>query len=196
MFKPGEEGHDELVPYYRECFIDRYDADFPVGLFVSIPDSKKKYNRWLVVDRANVNDPQFPTYEILRCDYVFQWIHKGGKYQMPGVLRSQNSYNSGIWRDYMITSVEDQQKFCVSLNRDTEHLFYNIRMLIDNRVETEPRSFQITKVNRIAPNGVARITLAQDNFDRHSDYVERDDDGRIMGMTSDPSMNSGPVSWK
>lgn len=93
MFKPSEEGHDELVPYYKEDFIDRYGATFPVGLFVSIPDAKGKYNRWLVVDRANINDPQFPTYEILRCDFIARWIYEGKKYQIPVVLRSQNSYN-------------------------------------------------------------------------------------------------------
>lgn len=98
MLKPSEEGRDELVPYYKRDFIDRYDAQFPVGLFVSIPDSKGKYNRWLVVDRANVNDPQYPTYEILRCDYLFQWISNGVKYQYPGVLRSQNSYNKILLR--------------------------------------------------------------------------------------------------
>ena len=91
MFKPSEEGRDELVPYYKESFIDNYSARFPVGLYIDIEDSNGKYNRWLVVDKANVNDPQFPTYEILRCDYLFQYIYQGKKYQVPGVLRSQNS---------------------------------------------------------------------------------------------------------
>lgn len=91
MFKPSEEGKDELVPYYRKSFIDNYSAQFPVGLYVDIEDAKGKYNRWLVVDKANYNDPQNPTYEILRCDYLFQFIFEGIKYQIPGVLRSQNS---------------------------------------------------------------------------------------------------------
>lgn len=99
MFKPSEEGVDSIVPYYKEMFIDRYDAHFPIGLYVDVPDSKGRYNRWLIVDSANVNDPQFPTYEILRCDHIFEWIWQNKKYRWPGVLRSQNSYNSGIWTD-------------------------------------------------------------------------------------------------
>lgn len=86
---------------------------------------------------------------------------------------------------YLVTSPEDQQKFCASLNRDTEHLFYNMRMIIDNNVLTEPRSWHITKVNRVAPNGVARITLAQDMFEPHTDYIEKDNDGNIIGMWAD-----------
>ena len=187
MFKPSEEGHYEMIPYYKQMFMDTYSAQFPVGLYCDIPDSKGKYNRWLIVDRANFNDPQFPTYEVLRCDYIFQWIWDGKKLQYPGVLRSQNSYNSGIWTDYITTAIEDQQKFAVPLTKETEHLWYNIRMIIDNNVqdELELRAWKITKVNRVAPNGVTRITLAQDYYDDHVDYVERDNDGKIIGKWCD-----------
>jgi hypothetical protein len=51
------------------------------------------------------------------------------------------------------------------MTRETETLFYNIRMIIDAKVETEPRAWLISKVNRISPNGICRVTLTQDNFD-------------------------------
>lgn len=88
QMKPSQKPN---VSYYDELFKDMYDAEFPVGLYVDIPDSKDVYNRWLVVDKANFNDPQFPTYEILRCDKVIQYIFEGKKYNVPAVLRSQNS---------------------------------------------------------------------------------------------------------
>lgn len=88
QMKPSQE---MCVPYYNEMFRDRYDAEFPIGLYVDIPDSKGIFNRWLIVERANVNDPQFPTYEILKCDHVFQYMMDGFKTQIAGVLRSQNS---------------------------------------------------------------------------------------------------------
>lgn len=84
------------VPYYEEFFGKRYSATFPCGLYVDIEDACGKYNRWLVVACANSNDPQFRTYELLRCDYVFQWIMDGKKFNMPGVLRSQNSYSYAL----------------------------------------------------------------------------------------------------
>jgi hypothetical protein len=70
-------------------------------------DESGRYNRWLIVDKANYNSNQFPTFEILRCDKVFQWIHDNKKYQCAGVLRSQNSYNSGIWQAYRTVQPED-----------------------------------------------------------------------------------------
>ena len=80
------------VDYYEKMF-GRYGAYFPVGMYVDCMDSDNKYNKWLCVNVANYNDNQFPTFELLRCDYVFQWIHKGKKCECPGVLQSQNSYN-------------------------------------------------------------------------------------------------------
>lgn len=79
------------VDYYPAFFGDRYNSTFPVGLFVDIPNEKGIYNRWLVVAVANYHVSQFPTFSVLPCDYVFNWIYKGKKNKMAGCLRSQNS---------------------------------------------------------------------------------------------------------
>lgn len=178
QMQPGQECN---LDYYDEVLGKRYGSTFPIGLYVDILQEDNTYDKWLIVDKANYNGNQFPTFEILRCDYVAQWIFNGHKYQCPVVLRSQNSYNSGLWLDYKIQSVEDQQKFAAPMTKDTETLFYNIRMLIDTKVDM-PRAWLISKVNRISPNGVCRITLAQDIFDQHNDYIEKDEDGNIIGM--------------
>ncbi|MDT3386788.1 MAG: hypothetical protein LIR46_03340 [Bacteroidota bacterium] len=185
QFKPSEDGKDSIVPYYEALFKERYDTTFPCGLYILIPDNHGVYNKWLVVDTANYNDPQFSTYEVLRCDKIFQWVYQNKKYQMPGVLRSQNSYNSGIWIKYNIEKVEDQSVFILPLTRKTECLYYNMRMIIDNKVLTEPRTWKITKVNRLDANGLTKITLAQDRFDSHKDYIELDDNGNVIGMWAD-----------
>lgn len=80
-----------VVPYYKECFADRYDARYPVGLYCDIQDAKGKWQRWMVVAEANANDPQFPTFELLRCDKIINYILDGKKWFIPAVLRSQNS---------------------------------------------------------------------------------------------------------
>lgn len=183
QMRPGQECN---VEYYEQFFQQRYNSTFPIGLYIDIPDEQGKYNRWLVVDKANYNVTQFPTFEILRCDYILYYIddHRR-KRQIAVVLQSQSSYNSGIWSDHVTTIVEDQQKFAVPLNRDTEKFYYNQRLIIDNKVLTEPRLWQISKINRIAPNGIARITLAQTKFDSSKDYVEKDDTGEVISMYAD-----------
>lgn len=182
QMRPGQECN---VEYYEQFFQQRYNSIFPIGLYIDIPDEQGKYNRWLVVDKANYNVTQFPTFEILRCDYVLYYIddHRR-KRQIAVVLQSQSSYNSGIWSDHVTTIVEDQQKFAAPLNRDTEKFYYNQRLIIDNKVLTEPRLWQISKINRIAPNGIARITLAQTKFDGDKDYVKIEND-EVIEMYAD-----------
>lgn len=88
QMKPSQEMN---VGYYPEFFGDKYDAIFPVGLYLDLPDERGIFNRWLVVGVANYYVSQFPTFEVLPCDYIFDWIYKGKKYRMAGCLRSQNS---------------------------------------------------------------------------------------------------------
>lgn len=57
-------------------------------------------------------------------------------------------------------------------------------MIIDSNLynsDSESRAWLISKINRISPDGIVRVTLAQDTFDQHNDYIERDDDGNVIG---------------
>ena len=89
QLRPGQECN---VDYYEDAFVKRYGAQFPVGLYIDIPDERGIYNRWMVVNKADFNNTQFPTFEVLPCDYIIQYVIGGIKYQIPAVLRSQNSY--------------------------------------------------------------------------------------------------------
>lgn len=96
QFRPG---HKCEVDYYDEMFGRRYNARYPVGLYVWIKGEDDIYRRWLVVATADRDENQFPTWEVLRCDDIYRWIKNGKYYEFPGVSRSQNSYNSGLWLD-------------------------------------------------------------------------------------------------
>lgn len=175
-----------VVDYYEDEIGKRYDAVYPVGLYCDIQDSKGIWNRWLVCATANVNDPQFSNFEILRCDYVLDVIINNIQYKIPIVLRSQNSYNSGLWVKYRIETTEDQQQFIIPLNRLTENVWYNKRFLIDAKViQNECRAWHVSKVNRLDLPGCAMITLAQDHFDPEKDYIEKDNDGNTVGLWAD-----------
>lgn len=94
MFKPSYEPN---VSYYDAKFKKPLGSIFPIGLFIDIPDEKGIYRRWLVVGQYREYSNQFPTYLVLPCDFKLKWIYKGKKMESWSVLRSQSSYNSGLW---------------------------------------------------------------------------------------------------
>lgn len=94
----------------------------------------------------------------------------------------------GVWRDFKITSPEDQTKFILPLNRLSEQIVRDQRMIVDTNVDypnVYPATWEVTKVHRLAPNGVTRITLAEDRFDQFKDYPDYDENGNIVGFYAD-----------
>ena len=92
---------------------------------------------------------------------------------------------SGLWLDYKFQQPEDQTQFCLPLNRDTEHLYYNTFLVIDAAVVTEPRVWQISKINRSNSKGIAIFTCAQDIANQHTLKADYDDDGNVIAWWAD-----------
>ena len=171
QFKPSFRWEDvEGLSYYQQEFVEKWDAQFPIGLYFAIPDEKGIYRKWLCVENANNYNVQFPTWYILPIDHIFQWIYDGKKYQMCGVSRSQSSYNSGVWRDYRVESIENQRKCVLPMNDISTTIFYNQRIAISARIK-EPIVWRCTKVEQTAPKGSNRLTFAQDQWDDHRDSI-------------------------
>lgn len=66
-------------------------------------------------------------------------------------------------------------------NDITKTLFYNTRSIISVDLPT-PITWRVTKVEGLAHKGNIMFTFAQDLFDEHHDFIERDDKGRLIGM--------------
>lgn len=71
-------------------------------------------------------------------------------------------------------------------------------MIIDNKVDVlrgaEPRAWQISKVNRLNSNGLVLVTLTQEQFNPHTDFIEYEDPedpSTIVGMWADYFTNDG-----
>lgn len=96
QFKPSQKlsfsSGDELY-YYETSFTKRYGAEFPIGLYIDIPNENGIYEKWLICGKESQN--QFPKYAVLKCNYYYHWISEEGskriKNKMWAVSRSQNS---------------------------------------------------------------------------------------------------------
>lgn len=214
QFKPTQKTHfsegDELY-YFETDYRKKYHNDNFIGLFIDIPNDENIYEKWMILRTEPAN--QFPKYLILKCNYELMWIENNRtekiKRRMWSVLKMQSSYNSGLWTDLRFTSQENQDKVWLPLNPITEKIWYtnesskNMRVLVSSFTDNAI-AWQISKVENAQPLGIQKLTLYQDFFDQHRDYIEKDSDGNIIGMwasyfdseitPTDPSTPTTPLS--
>lgn len=195
QFKPSQAveftEEDELY-YFENDYRLKFDVQFPLSLYVDIPNEKKVYEKWLVVMCEQGN--QFIKYDVLPCNYRFEWIELNGqnryKRRMWGCDRQQLSYTSGTWVDQYFHSLDNVEKSYLPLNSITENINYigendqNQRMIISAKTKY-PTVWQITKIENTHPIGLLQVTFSQTSFDQHKDYIEKDDTGNIVGMWAD-----------
>ena len=195
QFKPSQKTEfsecDELY-YFETDYRKKYHNDDFIGMFIDIPDDKGIYRKWIICKKEIAN--QFVKFLILPVNYQLMWIETKGqekiKRKMWCVLRNQNSYNSGIWRDYIFTSQENQNKLILPLNTITEKIWYtnenskNMRVLVSAFTEN-PVAWIISKVETANNLGLQMLTLYQDLFDQNKDYIEKDSNGNIIGLWAD-----------
>ena len=195
QFKPSQPveftKNDQLY-YYEQDFRRKYGAEFPTGLYCDIPDEKGVYRKWMIILSEPAN--QFTKYLVLPINYNFMWIERNGKERikrrMWAVLRSQNSYNSGLWTDLRFITQENQDKVLLPLNSITDKIWYTddqsktMRVLVSAFTD-HPIAWKISKVENSQPLGIQRLTLYQTFFEQNHDYIEKDSDGYIIGMWAD-----------
>lgn len=181
MFKPSYRCN---VPYYDEEIKKITDGIFPTGLYLDLQNQEGIWQRWLVINTADANNHDFPTWSILPCGHKFQWVYDGKKMEMWGVERSQSSYTSGLWLDRVFETPDNITKAILPYNDITKTLFYNSRIIISTDLP-EPLAWRISKVEPFAHRGNILYTMKQDVFDSHHDLIERNENGDIIGMWAD-----------
>ena len=104
----------DAVDYYLQF---RPKVHYPIGSYVFVPDDtdfdinisgheldnplslpdERITQLWFIVGRDDAN--AFVRYNILKCNWKFQWIYDNKLYKCWGSNRSANSYTSGRWDD-------------------------------------------------------------------------------------------------
>ena len=152
----------------------RTNPDIKVGSYVQIMNEMDEPEWWLIVhldDRT-----QFRQFSILKCTWTYKWVSKvNGKrivYECLGAPRKQNSYNSGVWLDYVAQTVENQEVMWLPTNDDTKTILYDTKFLKSSTGRYPPLKWTITKIEDTAVAGISMFTLAQDQFDPSRDNEE------------------------
>jgi hypothetical protein len=96
---------------------------------------------------------------------------------MWSVIRSQTSYTIGQYTDYNFTRPDNQDKLLLPLNPLTEKFWYNtdinktMRLVVSAPTE-HPIVWAVTKLENIHPIGIQRLTLYQQAWNDHTDYID------------------------
>ena len=165
QFRPNQECP---LDYFEDLYGRKYDSVFPVGLYIDIPDDRGVYNKWLICAKHIAN--QFVKYSVLPCNYSLRWIYKGEKYLMSAIVRTSNSYTSGVWRDYVFQTTNNQDTLWLPANSITDNIYYDERFIVSAPIK-EPIVWSVTKIDGIDTHGIVKLTLLQDKFDQFKDYV-------------------------
>lgn len=152
----------QFRPYYHpEKKYKQDDGIERFGFFLDIPDDLDVKEKWLILGRTETLT--FTRYNVLRCNWTFNWIHNGEIQHELGCIRNRNNYNSGVWSDGFVTSVENQIQFIVPCNDKTKTIGYDTRFMLSDTL-IYPRVYEVSKIEDTFPPGVIKITLVQTHY--------------------------------
>lgn len=152
----------------------RNNPNIRVGSYVQIPNEIDQMEWWLIVHEDDRT--QFHQFSILKCTWIYKWVSRvNGKrivYNCLGAPRKQNSYNSGVWLDYITQTVENQEVVWLPTNDDTKTILYDTKFLKSAPGRYPALKWSVTKIEDTAIDGISKFTLAQTQFDPARDNVE------------------------
>ena len=145
-----------------------------IGSYVQIENEMYEPEWWLLVHQDDRT--QFRQFSIVKCTWIYKWVSEAsGKrriYECLGAPRKQNSYNSGVWLDYVTQTVENQEVLWLPTNDDTKTIFYDTKFLKSAPGRYPPLKWTITKIEDTSVDGVSKFTMTQTQFDPAKDNAE------------------------
>ena len=164
------------VAYLLQFRLDdiKNNPNIKVGSYVQIRNELDEPEWWLIVhldDRT-----QFRQYSILKCTWTYKWVsHKDGRrviHQCLGVPRNQNSYNSGVWLDYVFQVAENQHIALLPTNDDSRTLGYDTKMLVGDSKRYPPIAWKVSKIASSLNGDKTFFTMVQEQFNPATDNAE------------------------
>lgn len=190
----------DAVDYYLQF---RPKVHYPIGSYVIVPDDtspdvdlteeelknpflqpvEKRFQWWIIVGRDNAN--AFVRYNILKCNWNFQWLYKGQVQNCFGCVRNANSYTSGKWTDEYSSSLDDLNGAWIpdtafaygegNLEHlglsDTRTIMHEQRFMLTHN-KLDPKVYQATKITDLFPAGIIKMSLKQDDVNPVRDNLD------------------------
>lgn len=187
------------VDYYLQF---RPKVHYPIGSYVIIPDDtsseinlttselrnpfeqpiNKRTQWWIIVNRDESSS--FVRYNVLRCNWEFKWLWKGEINRCFGIIRSAQSYTSGVWRDEISATTDNLSSawlpdiYYTYGDRykdlglyDNRTIMHGQRFILSNNI-IDPKFYQVTKIVDLNPQGIIKLTFKQDELNEKTDNIQ------------------------
>lgn len=189
----------DAVDYYLQF---RPKVHYPIGSYVFVPDdtdfdinisgheldnpfslpNERITQLWFIVGRDDA--AAYVRYNILKCNWKFQWIYKNELYSCWGANRSANSYTSGKWTDELSSSLDNltaawvpdlyyaygNDMYTLKLG-DTRTIMHEQRFMLTNNI-LDPKVYQVTKIIDLNPSGIIKLSIKQDELNNKTDNIQ------------------------
>lgn len=182
QFEPDVWNSMSCKPDWFANEYQKFSIDFPISLFVDIPDDRGIYQKWITCYKEEAN--QFPKFGVIKCNYLFTWVTDDGihrhKRKMWGIERTQLSYTSGIWSGDKVTVFDDVCKWLLPWNPISSEIKHDQRMFV-SMLQNEPYVYKVSKIKNTSPKGIITITAKQDRFNPNTDFVDNNPNSSTYG---------------
>ena len=171
IHKEAQPFNTQQVQFYIEF---KPHVHYPLGTYIDIPDEVGEMKRWLIVRKDD--DALFNKYSILPCNYTVKWVYKNHIYECLCVIRTINSYSSGVREGLLIDEVDNRCKMVMPFDEVSTALYYDIRIIVSSD-RAIPFVWKTTKIEELTPAGISQFTITQDVYDETTDKAP---DGTIV----------------
>lgn len=165
-FKPGFQPERD----YRNLHF-RQDGKERLGFYLDIYNyDKGDYEKWMIVGKDD--QTLFDRYNVLKCNWFFEWIHKGRYRRCLGIVRdaADNAFNSTNTDAIGGTRISGSNSFILPYNADTAKIAVGSSFIFSDNIEL-PQVFKINQIKDNTVPGVIRYYAKEDLFNKHRDYV-------------------------
>lgn len=154
---------------FKDLFA-REDKRERYGFYIDVYDfGKEKYEKWLIVGKDD--RVAFDRYNVLKCNWYFEWIYKGEYHKCLGCVReaTDNSFRTSTKTDKLGgTTVQGEYSIIYPFNENTMTILLGQKFIISDNV-LNPQVFEVTKIKDTIPFGVVRCFLKEQVFNPHTD---------------------------
>lgn len=145
-------------------------AEYPLGLYMDLPDPDGSYSRWLLCSRIPCEEGI--CCEAYPCNYRLQWMAEELKAQW-GVLSPGKTRFSGIRTGELFSFPEEIREIWLPFHEESGQLGYGRRLIL-SAPASAPLAFLISGQDALHPAGILKLCLTQDVFDPNTDRADRE----------------------